>query len=200
MINLDAEDITQELKDRGYAVWMNTKLVCRPRQEYGEVAVYTKVIQVKGNCEHERPYIQAVFLELPDGTGALSAITAATIEDAKKAKCEECYVKMYSNYSEMHGFPLFEGTIEQIRYANKIRAKAHMKHGELVVKAINNITESGWWLDNSKRTHHAKIWKEVNALTDEQIKELNNEAKAQREVYEEARFRRALREDARKNK
>lgn len=201
MIDLDSPETTEEQREHGYNVWMSIKHVCDSNVRYDIKEKYVKVVAVKGACEHMAEHLQVTFLELADGRGALTAISAAVMASMEKDKCEECYVKEFANYSEMHGFPVFtEGTISQIRYANKVRAKAHMKHGSLVAKAIDIMTEPSWWLDNSKRMHHAKIWREMNSLKDDELTKMNNEIKMNREMIEERRFHRTMKNDEAKRK
>ena len=200
MIDLDSPNTDPAVVMAGIEFMSKVKQAVRIGERYDVVEIYRKVVPMKGNCIHSQIYVQLECLVLADGTGLMTERSMANLADAQRTKCEECYIKQYANYTEMHGFPIFEGTIEQIRYANKVRAKAHMKHGEAVDRAITNITEAGWWLDNSNRTPHAKIWREVNEATQDEVSALNEEYRLKRERREENRFKQAMREDARKNK
>lgn len=194
MIDLDSPDLPAAKLEEGLAFINSVKGACKPGIEYDYVEKYTKIVGLNGDCTHFEPRVQLTALRFADGSGLFTQVSIANLQAAQRAKCEECYILEFAYYSEIHELPPFyTGTIAQIRFATKVRVQAHKVHEESIRRFIEILTESSWWLDNSSRLRHKKIWRELAELSVAELQQINQVHTVKREKQEDERVRKALR-------
>lgn len=194
IVDLDNDVVSSEEMKAHMLFVLSVRKFCEPGVHYDYVDKFTRTLVTRDGCRlHGIGTARMTAIRLADGSGLFTYESQKALAKAVKERCIICYIDEFSNYSEMHGFtPFLTGTIAQIRYATKIRAKAHMRHAEKTRRAVIFLTEPKWWLENNQRMHLAKIWREVSEMTDQELIQLNEKFAADREGQEDRRVKKVL--------